>query len=216
MVFALLVAGFITSTAVCGQDAAPADSPGKFYVKPYGGFIGIQDMNIRYVADGESTDIPVNAGFGFTNGISFGYAFTERISAEIGWEYKANTITVNYNDDKITGDYASNFAYLSATYTLSSTGRFRPYVGAGATVIPEIDMDFRIGEENSSFSSTGNIGFQGLAGLDFQFARRWAMNWEAKYVAFQNFDMKNESHSTSLENLTYRPFIFNIGLKYMF
>jgi outer membrane protein W len=216
MVPTLLVVGFLTSTTVFGQEAAPADSPGKFYAKPYGGFIGLQDMNIRYVADGQSADLSVNTGFGFTNGISFGYAFTERISAEFGWEYKANTITVNYNDEKITGDYASNFAYLSAFYTLSSSGRFRPYVGAGAVVIPEIDMDFRIGDENSSFSNTGNIGFQGLAGLDFQFARRWAMNWEAKYVAFQNFDMKNESHSTSLENLRYRPFIFNIGLKYMF
>jgi len=91
----------------------------------------------------------------------------------------------------------------------------KPYVGLGLSYIQEIDFDFGVGK-NASFSTAGDIGFQGIAGLDFQFADRWALNWEAKYVSFNKLDLMNESNNDELKNLKYNPFIFNIGIKFRF
>lgn len=210
----LIVVIFLTTT-VFGQESESDNEIKKFYVKPYAGFIGIQDMEIQYLENGQSTDISIESGFGFTSGISFGYHFTKNFSAELGWEYKRNDITVKYDNDKSTGDYASNFIYLNGFYNFNSQGKLKPYVGLGVSIIEEIDIDLTSSEEES-FSDSGNVGFQGLAGLDFDFSKRWALNWEAKYVVFSDFDMESEINDNTLSNLEYKPFIFNIGIKYRF
>ncbi len=187
----------------------------RFYVKPYAGFIGIQDMTLQLVDNNQTTNIDIENGFGFTTGISLGYKFTENVTAEIGWEYKSNDITVINNNVRSSGDYASNFIYLNGIYNFSTNSRFKPYLGLGASLIQEIDLDFGDGME-TSFSDSGNFGFQGLIGLDYNLSNRWALNWEAKYVTFSEFNMNNESNNSNLNNLKYNPFIFNIGIKYRF
>lgn len=187
----------------------------KFYIKPYAGFIGIQDMTLQLVDNNQSTNIAVENGFGFTAGISLGYNFTKNITAEIGWEYKSNDITVVNNNVRSSGDYASNFIYLNGIYNFNTNSRFKPYLGLGLSLIQEIDLDLDNGMD-TSFSDSGNFGFQGLAGLDFNLTNRWALNCEAKYVTFSEFDMNSESNNSKLNNLKYNPFIFNIGIKYRF
>ncbi len=186
-----------------------------FYVKPYAGFIGIQNMDLQLAEGNQTTNITVENGFGFATGISLGYNFSKNITAEVGWEYKSNEVSITNNGIKSNGDYASNFIYLNGIYNFNTTGKLTPYVGLGASLIQEIDFDFGMGE-NTSFSDSGNIGLQGIAGLDYNFSEKWALNWEAKYATFSEFDMKNEANNNKLNNLKYNPFIFNIGVKYRF
>ena len=209
-----LLIGLSISTALAQETSENKDFR-RFYIKPYAGFIGIQDMSLQLVDGNQTTNIDVENGFGFTTGISLGYSFTENITAEIGWEYKSNDITVINNNIRSSGDYASNFIYLNGIYNFSTNSKFKPYVGLGASLIQEIDIDLSNGMD-MSFSDSGNIGFQGLVGLDYNLSNRWALNWEAKYVTFSEFNMNSESNNSSLNNLKYNPFIFNIGIKYRF
>ena len=214
--FSMILFFSILSTAnVIAQETKADSNSRNFYVKPYAGFIGIQDMSLDLVSNSQTTNISVENGFGWTSGISFGYTFTKNLSAEIGWEYKTNDVTVIINNIRSTGDYASNFIYVNGMYSFDTQSRLKPYVGLGVSFIEEIDLDFGQGID-TSYSTSGNIGFQGIAGLDFNFSERWALNWEAKYVTFSDFDMENEANDDQLNNLKYSPFIFNIGVKYRF
>lgn len=212
----LLFAGFFAQTSLFGQENAAKPETGKFFVKPYAGFIGIQDMELLYKKNSHSSNISVDNGFGFTSGISLGYHFSKNISAEIGWEYKTNESTITNSSAKSTGDYASNFIYVNGIYNFTTQGKLKPYMGVGASLIQEIDLDLVIDGVYTSFSRSGNIGFQGIAGLDFNFAKKWALNWEAKYVNFGEFDMEDAPNNSSMKNLRYNPFIFNIGFKFRF
>ena len=206
----LLVLMLISAGNLLAQQAKDQQDFNRFYLKPYGGFIGIQNMNVALLSGSQTTNINIEGGFGYTTGISVGYNFTKNISAEFGWEYKSNEITVTYNNSKTTGDYASNFIQLNGIYNFNTNGLVRPYIGAGVSLIQEIDMDLSL-DENSSFSNSGNIGLQGIAGLDLNFSKKWAVNLEAKYVSFGEFDMAGENTDLALNNLQYNPFIFNIG-----
>lgn len=205
----------LTSIFSVAQNSTNEEANKNFYVKPYAGFIGIQDMDLRLIRDNENSNVAVENGFGYTAGIALGYRLSKNISAEIGWEYKSNEVTISNTDFSNKGDYASNFIYLNGIYNFKTKNRLKPYVGLGASLIQEIDLDFGNGE-NSSFSNSGNIGFQGIGGLDFNLSPRWALNWEAKYMTFSQFDMENEGNNSRLDNLKYNPFIFNIGVKYRF
>ena len=210
---------FILFVLVCaGLNAQESDKQEvlkNFYIKPYAGFIGIQDMNLQLIENNQDSSVSVGNGFGYATGISLGYNFSNNVSAEIGWEYKSNDITVTKNNVTSNGDYASNFIYLNALYNFTTKGKLKPYLGLGISLIQEIDLDFGQGE-STSFSDSGNIVFQGIAGLDFNFSKRWALNWEAKYVTFSEFNMENEANNDKLNNLKYNPFIFKIGIKYRF
>ena len=211
---ALLLLAIIACTQLAAQNTNDTVPFKNLYLKPYAGFIGIQNMDLQLASNGQNSDISVKNGFGFNAGIALGYRFSENISAEIGWEYKSNDITVTNGNTRTNGDYASNFIYLNGLYNFPAKGKLSPYVGLGASLIQEIDLDF--GQADTSFSNSGNIGFQGIAGLDFNLSDRWALNWEAKYVTFGEFDMENEANSDSLTGLKYNPFIINIGLKFRF
>lgn len=211
----LLALGLISTLSLVAQEEKSKEEFNRFYVKPYGGFIGIQNMELELQSNNQLTDIEIENGFGYTAGISFGYNFSKNITAEIGWEYKTNEVTVTNNNTKTNGDYASNFIYLNGIYNIDTNGKLKPYLGLGITLIQEIDIDLSPDEINS-FSNSGNIGFQGIAGLDFNFSKNWAINWEAKYVTFSQFNMDGESNDLKLKNLKYNPFIFNIGFKYRF
>lgn len=206
---------FISSISIYAQERTDNKST-KFFVKPYAGFIGVQDMTIELVDQTNQTSLEVENGFGYATGVSFGYTFYKNITAELGWEYKSNQITISDGiNSKIKGDYASNFIYLNGVYSFNTESKFTPYLAGGVSVIEEIDMD--LGDDTgNSFSNSGQIGWQVIAGLDYKFASKWSLNWEAKYVSFGEFSMDNETNSSSLKKLKYNPFIFNIGLKYRF
>ncbi len=215
LIFLLISCLAITKASAQKQLQNKNDQSSKFYIKPYGGFIGIQDMNLQLVDNGQATAVNVENGFGYTAGISFGYNFTNDFSTEIGWEYKSNDISLTIDNMASNGDYASNFIYANGIYTFFTPSKLKPYLGLGLSYIQEIDLDFGTGT-NTSFSQSANIGFQGLAGLDFIVAKKWAINLETKYVSFGDFDMENEANGDTLQGLRYNPFIVNIGLKYRF
>jgi len=205
----------IVTVPIYGQEKVESNEFKKFYVKPYGGFIGIQDMDLQLTTSTTTSPVNVESGFGYTAGISAGYFITEKISTELGFEYKSNSITTFVDNVEDNGDYASNFIYLNAFYNFRSGQLFNPYIGIGLSLIEEIDIDLN-SNDTASFSDSGNIGFQGIAGLDFNFSEKWALNFEMKYVTFSDFDMEEELSDRMLRGLSYNPFIVNIGVKYRF
>ena len=211
----VLALAIMQAVKVTAQNTDKTNSTKNFYLKPYFGFIGLQDMSLSLSQNNLNTVVEVKTGFGYTTGISFGYNFSKNISAELGWEYKRNQATITVANIETDGDYASNFIYLNGFYKFSTQSNFKPYFGLGLSLIEEIDLD--IGDANgTSFSDSGNLGFQGIVGLDYNFSKRWAMNLETKYVVFQDFNMQNETTNATLNGLKYNPLIVNIGIKYRF
>jgi len=214
LISTLFVLTLLVTVQLQAQEAQPTESK-KFYLKPYGGFIGIQDMTIDFVDQQSVTPVNIKAGFGYTSGISLGYNFTKNISAELGWEYKKNFIEATINDSTYDGDYASNFIYLNAMYRFSTGTRFTPYLGIGGSYIEEVDMDFGSGDSEFSFQKNGQIGVQFLAGLDYAISNRLSMNWELRNNRFSNFDLENDK-DMMVTDLKYNPFVVNIGVKVKF
>jgi len=213
--FTIALTILFTLSVFCSAHAQSKTVTDKFYIKPYAGFIEIQDMNIQLVDNNSAENLNIESGFGYTAGISFGYNFYKNFTAEIGWEYKSNNITITNSNSFNKGDYASNFIYLNGIYNIKTNGSFTPYVGLGFSFIEEIDLDLSE-DENNSFSKSGIGGFQGLVGLDYDFAKKWGLNCEVKFVKFNNFNVINESNGSILTNLKYNPLIINIGMKYRF
>jgi len=213
----MTVIGCLLVTHLSAQDQKQDanDDFKNWYVKPYGGFIGIQNMDLTLVQPDGTNAINVENGFGYTAGISFGYNFSNSIAAELGWEYKSNDVTVSSDAFSSKGDYASNFIYLNAIYNFSTSTRFTPYVGIGGSYIEEIDMDFGTGETAFSFQKNGQLGFQFSGGLDFAISDRWSMNWELRNTRFSNFDL-TATNKTRVTDLKYNPFVINIGIKLKF
>jgi len=214
MLLSILLLG-LSSQAEAQEDTSSASK--RFYVKPYVGFIGIQDMDITIDDGATKTPVAVKSGFGYTTGLSVGYAFTNNFSAELGWEYKSNNVEATFANTTYDGNYASNFIYLNGRYTFNTSSKFAPYIGAGITYIEEIDFDFEIGNTENSFAENGDIGFNILAGLDYNFSDRWTLNWELRSTFFSDIELSSEENSNvKLTDLKYNPFVINIGIKYRF
>ncbi len=189
----------------------------KFFLKPYGGLSVISDVSPVLKLDGKESLSQVSTGLGFSTGITAGYNFTPSFSAEAGWEYKTNDIDFSVDNNTYQGNYASNTYYLNGKYMFNTQGRFKPYAGAGISMIQEIDLDFEMFESERSFSTDGKFGFLGLVGLDFLINDRLALNAELTHTRYASLDLTAEDGSGSeLQDLKYNPLVLNLGVKIRF
>ncbi|MEM9628342.1 MAG: OmpW family outer membrane protein [Pseudomonadota bacterium] len=66
----------------------------------------------------------------------------------------------------------ANAEYRSGT----SDQAFRPYIGAGVSIIQEIDFDEKGRDDAGEFSDRGDVVFQLMAGADYSLNRSWSLN----------------------------------------
>ena len=115
------------------------------------------------------------------------------------------------------GNYASNIFYLNGHYRFAPNGDWQPYVGAGLTLVEEVDIDLERGGEELSYSGDGDIGYQLFAGVDYRINPEWSLQGELRYGSITGIDLEGESGDPGeIEDIDYQTTTLQIGLVYEF
>ena len=215
----LCVATLSCSAALC---AMPAQAAGDGWsVVPYIGLsvLGDQSPQIVGADDIVNGDLDVAVDSGFTAGLGVRYGYEDsRWTSEIGWEYRSNdSSTTAANGVSLPdGNYASNTFYLNGRYALTEGSGFTPWLGGGLTWIQEIDLDSENSDGERSFSDSGSIGFQFMAGVDYDLTERLYLSGELRYSSQRSIDLSEESGSGQVTGIDYNPTTLGIGIGYRF
>ena len=216
MKYSKLIAGasllVLTSTPVVAED--------NWFVRPYVGLSQMSDIDSDFSdIDGLSGKADVDLDSGFTGGIGVGYNYTDNFAVEVGWEYRSNDSEVVLADTSEfdDGNYASNIIYLNGHYRFAANGDWRPYVGAGLTLVEEIDIDLERGGEELSYSGDGEVGYQLFAGVDYRINPAWTLQGELRYGSITGIDLDGESGDPGkIEDIDYETTTLQVGLVYEF
>lgn len=185
-------------------------------IVPYIGFSQLGDQSPDIVADGIAeggADVSVESGF--TGGLSFRYDYTDsRWTSEIGWEYRSNDSTITSADgtELADGNYASNTFYLNGRYALTEGGRYTPWIGGGLSLIQEVDIDSEGSDGERSFEDSGAVGFQLMAGVNYDLSERFYLTSELRYTSFTDLDLGEEGGDGRVTGLDYQPVTAAVGI----
>lgn len=190
-------------------------------IVPYFGFSQLGDqsaslVNAENIAPG-NFNVAVDSGF--TAGLSVRYDYKESPwTSEFGWEYRSNdsTITTADGSDLPSGNYASNVFYLNGRYQFNGTSRLTPWVGGGLTLIQEIDLDSENAAGERSFSDGGAVGFQVMAGIDYDLSERFYLTSELRYSSQAGLDLTEEGGAGKVSDIDYQPLTLGLGIGYRF
>lgn len=190
-----------------------------WYLKPTFSFSQLSDQTGNTLGIGGldgSTTISVDAGF--ASGLSLGYSYNDRWSAEFGWEYRSNDSEVTLADGQRfnDGNYASNSFFLNGIYSFESNRAWTPYVGLGLNWIQEVDIDLETAGTELSYAGDGDTGFQAFAGFDYPLNPRWSVLGELRYSSITDLELTGENTTGSIRGIDYDPFSLQIGFKYKF
>jgi len=188
---------------------------------PYIGASQVSDqqpsiLNADAINDGQ-LDIAVDAGF--TAGLGLRYQYKQSAWAtEFGWEYRSNdsSITTAGNTELPSGNYASNIFYINGRYALTNKKRLTPWVGGGLTWIQELDLDSEGADGERSFSGSGSVGYQLMAGLDYELSDSLYLTSDLRYTSFSGIDLNEEGGNGRIVNIDYQPITVGLGLGYRF
>lgn len=209
-----LVAGFLLNSNAHANDS-------KFYLSADVGFSWLADTsaNAESVLS-ESGVADVNAGGGFNAGAGMGYQFSERIAAELSWEYRSHDSEVDLPSGMNVeeGDFASNtFAVSGLYYLRPESSTWRPYIGMGLVRVEEVDIDLLVNGNEQSFSASGDTGFQAMAGLEYRLNDALSIDTEFRYMNVSGITLEAEEGSVgTFTDIDYQPLTLQIGLKYQF
>jgi len=197
-----------------------ADEAG-WSVVPYVGLSALSDQSASGtgLAAGDS-DVDVLLDNGFTGGLSLRYHYDSPWSTEVGWEYHSNDSEIRLADGSSlpAGNYASNIFYLNGRYDLAlGSGAWQPWVGAGLTVVQEIDLDSESDTGEVSFSDSGSVGFQLMAGVNRPISDKWYFTGEIRYSDQRSLTLTQEEGGAGvIDDIDYQPFTVQLGLGYRF
>jgi len=201
------------------QNAVAEDKP--WSVVPYVGMSHLSDQSplISGAAGITPGTLDVTVDAGFTAGLSLRYDYSSsRWSSEFGWEYRSNDTSLSTSDGSAlpSGNYASNTFYVTGRYALSNAGALTPWVGGGLSWIQEIDLDSENSEGERSFSDSGSVGFQLMAGLDYDISSRLYLTSELRVTSHTDIDLQAEGETGSVSGIDYQPVTLSLGIGYRF
>lgn len=200
--------------------SAPALADDNWFVRPYVGLSQMSDLDSDFSnIDSLTGKADIELDSGFTGGIGVGYNYTDNFAVEVGWEYRSNDSEVVLADTSEfdDGNYASNIFYLNGHYRFAPNGDWRPYVGAGLTLVEEIDIDLERGGDEISYSGDGEIGYQLFAGVDYRINPAWSVQGELRYGSITGIDLDGESGDPGqFEDIDYETTTLQLGLVYEF
>lgn len=184
---------------------------------PYVGIsqLGNQSPNIAGgddIVDG-GLDIAVDSGF--TAGLRVRYDYeSSRWTSEVGWEYRTNDSETTTSDGNVLpdGNYASNTFYLNGRYSLTDANRWTPWIGGGLTWIQEVDLDSENADGERSFSDSGSIGFQVMAGVDYDLSDRFYLTSELRYGSQSALNLEEEGGNGRVTDIEYQPVTLGLGV----
>ena len=197
-----------------------ADDDSGWFVRPFLGLSQLSDLSADTrnlgTVDGEA-DISVDSGF--NAGIGVGYRYNAQLAVEVAWDYRTNDSSVLLADDTdfTGGDYASNMFYLNGFYYPEvASDKWAPYVGAGLSVMQEIDLDLEQNGNETSLSGSGDVGYQLFAGIDYKIDEDWSLGAELRYGSTTDIDLKGEGNNGQFKGLDYEPTTLQVGMTYRF
>jgi len=153
---------------------------------------------------------------GFTAGLSARYYYPDsRWVSEFGWEYRSNdsTITPAAGAQLPDGNYASNIFYLNGRYRLTEGSSFTPWLGGGVTWTQEVDLDSEDANGERSFSDSGSVGFQLMAGADYDLSDRLYLTGELRYSSQTEIELSEQGGGgATVTGLDYQPLTLSVGV----
>lgn len=202
--------------------AAPVRAAGDGWsVVPYFGLSQLDNQSPTItgaddILDG-GLDIAVDPGF--TAGLGIRYQYEDsRWSSEFGWEYRSNDSETSTADGSVLpeGNYASNTFFVNGRYALTKANRWTPWVGGGLTWIQEVDLDSEDAQGERSFSDSASIGFQLMAGVDYDLSERFYLTSELRYSSQTGLELEEEDGSGRVTDIDYQPVTLGLGVGFRF
>ena len=198
--------------------AAAEDS--RFYVTADVGanFLGSEDLSYR---DG-ITSGSASADFdpSFAGGATLGWRLNDRWRLEGELMYRRNEmddITLPGVGSSTEGDFASLSLGASALYDVNLFGNedVTSFVGAGVVFVQEIDIDFTVAGQETSFE-TDDIGFQVQFGARYDLSERWFVDARVRYLALSGVELEFPDDTSRIIEADYAPLTVSAGIGYRF
>ncbi|MDA0374030.1 MAG: outer membrane beta-barrel protein [Planctomycetota bacterium] len=202
---------------------ASADAAGSgFYLRVDAGLGAVLDTEVeRTDASGASNLGDAAFDSGWMTGTALGYRFSDRWSADLEFTYRTNDVDrirpVGATGlDAASGDFASGALMANVRYHFPSESRLRPYVGLGAGLVEEIDIDVDLAGVENSYSDSG-FGVQAMLGVEYALDDSWSLSGEARYFRALDFEGSGEGPSAGgRASADYDHFGVLLGLTYRF
>lgn len=181
--------------------------------------LGNQTPNVAAAEDIADGSLAISVDSGFTAGLGIRYDYDDsRWASEFGWEYRSNDAETTTSDGQLlpAGNYASNTFYINGRYDLTEGNRLTPWLGGGLTWIQEIDLDSEDVDGERSFSSSGSIGYQLMAGIEYNLTERFYLTSELRYSSQSGLDLEEEGGSGRVTDIDYQPVTLGLGVGFRF
>lgn len=204
---------------ICTAPALAQQDSGVYATAVAGiGFLGSEDLNYRDGMINATAEGDFEASF--SGGGTVGYRLNSdwRIEGEL--MYRRNeleAVTLEGVGASTEGDYASLSVGLSALYDFRpfDNDRLSAYVGAGVVFVQEIDIDFEIDGNETSFE-TDDIGLQ------IQFGGRYDVNDSlfvdvgVRYMTLSGAELEFPADTSRIVEADYSPLTVTAGLGWRF
>ena len=80
----------------------------------------------------------------------------------------------------------------------------------------EVDLDSETATTERSFSDSGAIGFQLIAGADYNLSDLLYFTSELRYTSFTGLDLDQEGGEGSVTDIDYQPLTLAVGIGFRF
>lgn len=157
-------------------------------------------------------------GYGF--GGDFGYRYGNGWAAEVEWNYRrhglkslrSGSASGNLASD---GDFASNILFVNGLRRFPAPARaWTPYVGAGLGWVQEIDLDITSAGRERSYSESGKVAVQLIAGAEFALSPAWSLTTDLRWLRVGDVELTaEESGGGRLAKPRYNPVSVQVGVR---
>jgi opacity protein-like surface antigen len=214
----LLCASLAPSVALA-QRAAPVAEP-VWYAIVTGGASLASDPSVTIGGASGQFDV----GSGGTYGGAFGRRFTDSLRGELEMSYRSNALKGaslrGIDASQPDGDLAALFLMANVYWDFApiqaGPARFRPYVGLGAGIAQEVDVDLRAGGAQGEFSGS-RAAWQVALGVNWDYGSRWIAGVGLRYTDAGRIDMTGSGAVAGQTlDLRYRAVTASASIGYRF
>ena len=159
-----------------------ADGPSPWYATALVGAADQGRQTLDFSLDGPSTRVGAGYDAGLLVGAAAGYRFADAWRAEAEFTYQSTTVRGNpftgTEGPVGNGNHAATALAVNLVREFDLIGRpaIRSYIGTGAVILTENDIDLKIaGQPGNSFSGSG-VGVQFLVGARYELGKHWFGN----------------------------------------
>ena len=165
----------------------------------------------------------LQAGFDVGRGFGgdIGYRYGNGWSAEVEWNYRRHglkSLQGGLGAAGYKGDFASNILFVNGVRRFSGlSGAWAPYAGAGLGWVQEIDLDIDAGGQERSFSKSGKLALQLIAGVAWPLGPGWSVTTDLRWLRLGGLALTAEDGTAGRLNAPrYNPLSLQIGLRRQF